>query len=86
MGHLLAMILTAFDPRKNPAAGLLWCHASQMRESLVQLLQPADALSAHAEDYTKKLENMHERYESEQIYRARGPSGRILSLKADRYA
>ena len=89
MVRLLAMILTAYDPRRNPAAGLLWSAVSNVLDSVAKLTEPsldADASAATAEDYTKKLENMHERYESEQIYRARGPSGRILSLKADRYA
>ena len=54
MGRLFAMILTAYDPRRNPAAGLLACQASHACELLVQLLRTADATTATAEDYTKK--------------------------------
>jgi hypothetical protein len=53
---------------------------------LVQLLQPADASAAAAEDYTKKLENMHGQREFERTYKVLNAYGRIVSLRADRYA
>ena len=86
MGHLLAMILTAFDPRVNPAANLLTCHASHACESLVQLFRTADASAATAEDYTKKPKNMHGQHRLEPTYRAFAASGRLVCVRADRYA
>jgi hypothetical protein len=86
MVHLLSMVLTAYDPRRNPAARLLRCCASQACESLVQLLQPADASAATAEDYTKKPENMHGQREFGRTYKVLSPSGKIVALRAARYA
>ena len=37
MVRLLAMILTAYDSRKNPAAGLLWSAASHALNSVASL-------------------------------------------------
>ena len=86
MGHLLAMILTAYDPRVNPAAGLLKCQASQTCESLVKLLRTADALSAPAEDYTKIRENAHSQTTTGPTYRVLSASGQVLSIRAAVYA
>lgn len=57
MEHLLAMILTAIDPRRNPAADLLSRHASQAYELMVQLCQPNDAAPASEAYYTIKQED-----------------------------
>ena len=37
MGKLLAMILTAYDSRRNPAAGLFWSAASRALDSAAGL-------------------------------------------------
>ena len=37
MEKLLAMILTAYDPRRNPAAGLFWSAASRALDSVAGL-------------------------------------------------
>jgi hypothetical protein len=86
MEHLLAMILTAFDPRVNPAASLLKCHASQTCGSLVQLLRTADASAATAGDYTKNSENMHRRYDARPLHKALTASGRVMYVRAEKYA
>ena len=89
MVRLLAMILTAYDSRRNPAAGLLWSAVSNVLDSVAKLTEPspgADALAATAEDYAKKLENMHGQHEFGRTYKVLSPSGQIVSLQAARYA
>ena len=86
MEHLLAMILTAYDPLVNPVAGLLKCRASQACESMVQLLQTAGTLSVTAEDYTKNRENMHGRNTAGPTYRMVNPDGRVVFVGAATYA
>lgn len=85
MEHLLAMILTAFDPRVNPVAGLLRRHASHAYEFLVKLTQPADVLLANAENYTKNHKKMHEDHVTGRVERAISRSGRIVCLEEARY-
>ena len=89
MVRLLAMILTAYDPRRNPAAGLLWSAVSNVLDSVAKLTEPsldADASAATADAYAKKLENMHGQHEFGRTYKVLSPSGRIVSLRASRYA
>lgn len=47
MVRLLAMVLTAFDPRRNPAVGCLLRSASQCVDSLSQYV---DSLGAASQD------------------------------------
>lgn len=82
MEHLLAMILTAFDPRKNPVAGLLLCHASQAYDFVVQLHRTADALEATAEDYTTKPYGMDRGSDVKNETVAVTASGRLVSVHA----
>ena len=78
------MILTAYDPRVNPAARLLVEQASHACKLLVQLLRTADAEEATAEDYTKNCETMHGERET-RTYRALGAPGQLVFVRADRY-
>lgn len=88
MVRLLAMILTAYDSRRNPAAGLLWRTVSHAFDSVAKLTEPspgADASGATADNYTKNYGNMHERYETGPVYRAIDASGKVTYLRANRY-
>ena len=85
MEHLLAMILTAFDPRKNPVAGLLACHASQTCKLMVQLHQPKDAIPASEEYYTIKQEDVDRETGLGPGIRAITPTGRPICVRAHVY-
>ena len=87
MVRLLAMILTAYDSRRNPAAGLLWSAVSNVLDSVAKLTEPsldADASAATADAYAKS--KMHEQHEYGRTYKGLTKSGRIVVVRADRYA
>ena len=51
MVRLLAMVLTAFDPRRNPAVGCLLRSASQCFDSLGAASQDHDSLVQYPSSY-----------------------------------
>ena len=80
MEHLLAMILTAFDPRVNPAAKLLWCQASQTCDSVVKLFR-SRAEPADAGYYTINPGEVEREYGGRER-KVMLPSGQIVSVRA----
>jgi hypothetical protein len=89
MLRLLAMILTAYDSRRNPAAGLLRSTASHVLDSVAKLAETspgADALAATADNYTKIREDAQGQYDTRPVYRVLTDSGNIVYVRAARYA
>ena len=81
MEKLLAMILTAYDPRRNPVAGLLWYHASQSCRFVVQLCKSMGAKSEPAEKYYTT--NCMKRTDNQACKTARAltTSGRLVDVR-----
>ena len=89
MIRLLAMMFTAYDSRKNPAAGLLWRTVSHAFDSVANLTETspgADALAATADNYTKIREDAQGQYDTRPVYRVLTDSGNIVYVRAARYA
>lgn len=82
MEKLLAMILTAYDPRRNPVAGLLLEQASQSWRSLVQLFESEGTRSGPTENYytTNHMEPIAD-LELEDTVEAVAPSGRVVRVR-----
>ncbi len=80
MVRLLAMVLTAFDPRRNPAVACLLRLASQQRDSLVQYAQSYGAMSASGAYYTKNHETMPSKTRPPRLVKAFYKAGGELRL------
>ena len=84
MEHLFAMILTAYDPRKNPVAGLLVRSASQTCGFVVQLASHAvNALSADTGDYTTEQEDVYRPKPRKRTIEALTDSGQLVTVDVD---
>ena len=81
MEKLLAMILTAYDPRRNPAAGLFWNAASRAFKSVASLAGTLlDERPSSASSYPQKSESSREGDVSEgSVGRRYGKTVRVLT-------
>lgn len=80
MGKLLAMILTAYDPRRNPAAGLFWNAASRAFKSVASLAGTLLDERPSASSYPQKSESSCEGDVSEgYVGRRYGKTVRVLT-------
>lgn len=80
MDRFLSMMLIACDRRRNPVVGLASRQASQLRSSVVQLVQSAGALSVPTGDYTKKPIAMQGQTEKSAACTAITADGRFVSV------
>ena len=85
MVRLLAMILTAYDSRKNPAAGLLWSATSHALNSVASLAGTLCGEEPSASSSPPKSESSYNSYKGygRRAYKVLCPStGKIVTVYA----
>ena len=83
MERLFAMILTAYDPRRNPAADLFWSAASNVLKSVASLAGTLLDGKPSTSSYPQKSESSCERHGSErhgETVRVLTSSGEIITV------
>ena len=88
MVRLLAMVLTAYDPRRNPAAGLFWRAASHALDSVAglagALFDDNPSVSISPQKSESPREGSSKKYRA--LARIAPGKYKIVYVESDRYA